>query len=140
MLYAPPFPFEQGLLMYQPSQFQPFSAHLPIQSDVPPINRMGFDEHDNGTLPFSASDLLLPGGLSVNPVRLTNDVSMPVSYRPQQFPMSTQNVPMGPSTSSLSYDAVPFQPQQTTPPPHVTDRETVQFIPSQVLRNIPKKS
>jgi hypothetical protein len=139
MLYAPPFPFEQGLLMYPPSQFQPFSTHLPIRSDVPPTNRMGFDEHDNGTLPFSPSDLLLTDGLPVNPVTSTNNVSMPVSYRPQQFPMPTQNVPMRPLTSSLSYDAVPFQPQQTTPP-HVTDRETVQFIPSQVLRNIPKKS
>lgn len=122
MLYAPPFPFEQGPSMYPAS----------------PINPIGFDGYNNDIFPFLPSNVLLPGALPGYPGR-----SMSVNYGQRQYYTPMQNVLTGPPsqflpTSTLSYDAAPFQPQQTISP-HSTERETLQFIPSQVLRNIPKK-
>jgi len=127
--------FEQQPQMYMPSQYQLLPPHLSFQPDMQQFNPMGFDGF-NGVTSFPPHDLSF-SGYPIEPL----GPSMPINYE-QQFPTQTPNVPMGKvqftPTSSLSYDAPPFQPQQTTSF-SPTNRQTLQFIPSQVFRNMPKK-
>jgi hypothetical protein len=132
MSQVPSYLFEQQPQMYMPSQYQQLPRQLSFQPGMQQFNPVGFDEF-NG-VPY---DLTL-SGYPIEPM----GPSMPINYE-QQLPTQTPNVPTRPvqftSTSPLSCDAPIFQPQQTASS-SPTNRQTLQFIPSQVLRNIPKKS
>jgi len=118
------------------SQYQPLPGYLPFQPGMQQFNPMEL-EGFNGIPPFSPYDLPL-SDYPIGPM----GPSIPINYEQQVSPQ-IPNVPMRPrelaSTSSLSYDAPPFEPQKTSSSGS-TNRQTLQFIPSQVLRNIPKKS
>ncbi|CAF0790307.1 unnamed protein product [Adineta ricciae] len=86
----------------------------------------------NGTEGFSLNNLPVMIGQS----------GYPIDGFPQQWPTqiqspSSQTGPP-PPRSQLSHESPPFIPQQTTPPT-VTNKDALKFVPSQVLRNIPKK-
>jgi hypothetical protein len=131
-----PYQFERQYSTYMSSQYQPLPGYLPFQPGMRQFNPMEL-EGFNGIPPFSPYDLPL-SGYPIGPM----GHSIPINYEQQVSPQ-IPNVPMRPrefaSTSSLSYDAPPFEPQKTSSSGS-TNRQTLQFIPSQVLRNIPKKS
>jgi hypothetical protein len=146
MSQAPPYSFEQHPSMYIRSQFQQLPGYVSFQPGMQqfnPMHPMEFNEF-NDVQSFPPYDLPPPGtfpGYPIGPM----GTPTPVNYgqqQQQQFPTQMQNVPMGPSqftpTSPLSAEAPPFQPQQTTSPGSA-NKQTLQFVPSQVLRNIPKK-
>jgi hypothetical protein len=122
-----------------PLGYQQLSSNLLPQPGMQPFNSMQYNE-SNGMPVFLPYELPPPGtvpGYAIEPL----GIPAPRNYEQQQVPLSTQNISSGPTSppvaSTLSYDAVPFQPQQMTPP-SPTQKQTLQFIPSQVLRNIPK--
>ena len=124
-----------------PSGYQQPSMHLQPQSGMQQFNPMQYTE-SNGMPVFLPYELPPSGtvpGYAIGPFG-SPATSNYEQQQQQQVSMPTHNISSGPtSPSTLSYDAVPFQPQQTTPPPPQTSKQTLQFIPSQVLRNIPKK-
>jgi len=140
------YPFEQQSSMYMTSPFSPLPAHFSFQPSMQqfnPMYPMGYGEF-NDVPPFVPYDLPPPNAFSGYPIE-SMGTSMPINYeqqqQQQQYPTQMQNVPKGPdqliSNSSLSHLAAPFEPQQTNST-RSTNIQTLQFIPSQVLRNIPK--
>lgn len=125
------YPIEQQSSVYMPPQYQPMSPSF--HPGMQQFNPMGFDP-TNGMSIFPPQGFPIPG----YPI-IPMGTPITANYEQQQQTPSTSTRTNQFASSSLSYDAQPFEPQQT-PSPRSTNKETLQFIPSQVLRNIPKKN
>jgi hypothetical protein len=131
-------PFIPSFQHQQSQPPQPF-----FQSDMQQFNPMMFGGY-NGAPPFAPYDLPPPsspyGGYPIGPM----DPRMFMNYGQQQLPMQMQQIPMGagqfPPPPYIHHQSPPIRPQQTTSPNQPTNKATLQFVPSQVFRNMPKKS
>lgn len=142
MPQIPPFSFDQQSPMHMPSSLQQPPFHPFYQPDTQPFNpnSMMFDQLSG--ISFQPYDLPPPDAYP-NYTSGPIDTSAPLFYQQEQLPMQMQNVSIGSQQFAppphMHQHSPPIRPQQTTPP-NVTNKATLQFVPSQVLRNIPKKS
>lgn len=89
-----------------------------------------------------------PGMQLINPMNPTGfnpgipyqmmPMNPPIAINYPQQPPPPPPLPISPLNSTLSHNAQPFQPQQQTTSAQSVDRQTLQFVPGQVLRNMPK--
>ena len=117
------FPFQQ-----QPSFHSPMASSFLPTSPYQQLTPFVF----NGTEGFPLNNLS----------SMIGQPGYPIDGFPQQWSTQIQSPPCQtrppPPRSQLSHESPPFIPQQTTPPT-VTNKDALKFVPSQVLRNIPKK-
>lgn len=126
-------PFEQLPPPYNPPQFHPSSAFNPFEQLLGnPIMVGDF----NGAPAFAPYNLppVTPPGYPLSP----SGLPLSIDPMPHQSPAQMQHAPPSSATSSrLSHESPVFEPRQTAPPV-VANKDTLKFVPSQVLRNMPK--
>ncbi|CAF2425748.1 unnamed protein product [Rotaria sp. Silwood2] len=141
------YPFEQQSPIYMLPQFQQPLSYPYFQPGMEQFNQMYgasmAPDQFNQRAPFPSYDLH-PQGAYVNYPSGPMVTPMPFNYgqqQQQQLPMQMQNLTMGPGqlppNSHMSYQSPTMQFQQHTSTGS-TNNATLQFIPSQVLRKIPK--
>lgn len=123
--------FEQNPPIFISSQYPPGSVNL-FQPDIQQSNQIWTDSN-NGMPYFPPQGFPIPG-IPIIPMGTPTHEQQ----QQQQIPNTSTEANQSVRTSSLSGDAQPFEPKQTTNKQPV-DKQTLQFIPNQVLRNIPKK-
>ena len=133
-------PFVPSFQHQQSQPPQPF-----FQPDIQQFNPMMFEGYNGAPLfaPYDLPPLSPYGGYPVAPM----DPRMFMNYgqqQQQQLPMQMQQIHMGANQFSppphIPHQSPPIRPQQTTSPNQPTNKATLQFVPSQVFRNMPKKS
>jgi hypothetical protein len=128
----PPLSILQRAIQQSDQQFNTNPISSPISN--------GF----NNVAPFQPFDLISSNAYPGFPVGPTLN-HVPLQYQQQQSPVQQNNIRMGSpqtmsSPSNKSHNSPPSQPQaaQQTNSPRMSGGSTLQFVPSQVLRNMPK--
>ncbi|UJR23506.1 hypothetical protein I4U23_026504 [Adineta vaga] len=120
---------------------------LPLNTEgmgnLPPYSSPQLYQSGNNYQQFSPFMFNGSEGISLNDLpTLAAESGYPIDSLQQPWTTSASNVSIQAqqlaSTSQLNHESPPFIPQQTTPP-IVTNKDALKFVPSQVLRNIPKK-
>ncbi|CAF0749442.1 unnamed protein product [Adineta steineri] len=135
-------PFNQQSSIYTQQLYQQPMPDPFFQSVDQSFNPMMYDP-SNGLPLYSPYNLPPETAFSGYPGEPMGGY-FPLNNEQHPFPMQTQNIPAEShnttATSHMQPQSSPLQNQQQTTSPNVTNRATLQFIPIQVLRNIPKKS
>lgn len=112
------------------------------QTSFQTSNGSGF----NSVAPFQPFDLISPTNYTSFPVAPTSN-QVPIQYQQQQSPIQPNNIRMNSpqtmsSPSNISHNSSPAHnpTSQQTNSPRVTGGSTLQFVPSQVLRKMPKSN
>ncbi|CAF0852092.1 unnamed protein product [Rotaria sp. Silwood1] len=145
MSQAQMYPYEQQSQMYLPSHYHQQSLYHHFSPGMEQFNPMygvpiAGNEFNYG-VPFPPYNLHHQGAYLGHPTE-SMITPMPFNYeQQQQLPMQMQNLAMGPGQlppmHHMSSESSTMQPRQQTSTGS-TNKAALQFIPSQVLRNIPK--
>jgi len=144
MPQVPSYPFEQQSPVYMPSPLHQPPFHPIFQPGIQQFNPMYpnpmmFDQFSSAP-PFPQYDFP-PTVAYPNYTTEPMGTPVPLFYEQEQLPMQMQNVSMEPhqftSAPPMYQHSPPLPPQQTTPP-HIINAAALEFVPSQVPRNIPK--
>jgi hypothetical protein len=142
MPQSPMYLFDQQSSTYIPFQYQqPLQSYPLFQPGIQQYNTMHPDPNMLGG--FTSVSTIIPydlppadayPGYPIRPI----GTSIPINHEQQQVPMGAAQFP--PPTHHIPHPSPPIQHQQTTSPNQPINKAALQFVPSAVFRNMPKKS